>query len=233
MPRSFTSLAIDAALSSRIVVFADACSMLDIIRMPVEHDKLHQTDISFLRDRVIGECPSVLIVCSKKVISEIKVNQEAEIALYRNKVREAYKIYSEQESRLNMITGSKSVSIDYDDNSDSLSTIALFHKVLNDTYISGIKHVDIYKAAIRSISYIPPASRKKDSLADCLIFSSYLRCMKLLRDMGIKNRFVFISSNKKDYCFEPYVNPHSEIANELSTCNATYEKSWKGLYGYV
>jgi len=183
------------------VLCIDTCSLLDIMRDPTResarvHDRQGAVDLV-----ASAEAGQFICLMAEQVAIEFaehdqRVQEEADSNL--RKVREQIK-------RINLLSavygapGTTDLS-HLDDHVARARTIVGRWLARLETVVPGSGAPA--RAFARVNAGRAPAQRGKDSTKDCLVYETYLEAVGHLRDAGLAEPIVFLSSNTREYVTE-------------------------------
>lgn len=184
------------------VVFIDTCVLLDLVRAPIRESLSAETSnhARDMRARVATTHRTMWLITSETVqtewnenIENIKAEVEQEISKLESKRRHFMSAaqaatnslyqYGQSETALNLVSHLE------------LSSRAM----LDASLVIAPDDIHLVRAMNRVKGYQPPAQRGKAEPKDCEIFELFLALCKASRSEGRTEKFVFVSSNTKDY----------------------------------
>ncbi len=211
------------------VLLLDTCLVLDIVRAPVRepitvHDIAAVHTISV---RASQSPPALTLVVDEQVLREF---QEHIDDVESETVRDLKKIGESVSGVLDRIAAldpGQTVP-----NSVDLLSLGfpargrrLGEVILQSSLVLEDHGDEVVKAFSRVNSVVPPATRAKQSVKDCVIIESYLRLAEALQSAGFSRKRVFATSNTKDYQ-QGESSLHSALRSEFNAAGLEYSPNW-------
>lgn len=200
MTVSLADAAAQITFVGRPVLFLDTCCLLDVVRAPTRRDV--RVDLVDEAARISKDSGThVWVVVAELVMQEFEENINA----VKKEVETAIKGVDQQNARLAAVS----------DAVDPVSRMGRpqefagrrLHDRLEDLVRSLFRTAVVLasdgecnqRAGARVVRRIPPAA-KGQQFKDCFIVEHYLELCARLRERGLAQPAVLVSSNKKDYC---------------------------------
>ncbi len=204
------------------VLFADTCTILDVIRSPVRSQMdVLETACRMSREISVDSLPFSVVV-SDLFALEWSRNIDSVRDTLTAGLR-AHSALSATAGKLHQLMHGAPLSI------PDLTSYG-FAEALENICIQIIAAAHIApreefyeRASNRQINRIAPAGVGKSEGNDCLIFESFLGLAEQLRARGSARRIVFVSSNTSDYGKLNNVKP--DIAKDLALFDADFAAS--------
>ena len=186
------------------IIYLDTCILLDIVRSPIR-DNIDSNSAKLAKSLMARSNPNqrtLWLVTSATVEKEW---QENIVGVLEETKREVIKL---ELRRRHFFAAVKSVAyIDYQDGqlerNDILHLLAdlksIAESLLNSCLVIVPEDEHLVSAMNRVKHYVPPASRGKEASKDCEVYELFLGLCKDLQNSSAENKFVFLSSNTKDY----------------------------------
>ncbi len=200
------------------VLFADTCSLVDVIRAPIRPDQLKKcVDAAVELLQILTAIPrQCVLVVASHVPGEWAAHAGDEADNLRNRLAQL----DEDADRFHEIAGLVGVTPPFARPAYGNLPLADRLKDLSRSLLDSALRLDPdndckIRAADRAAAYIPP-SRKGGEVKDSTIFEEYLAVCRALEAAGFGRRKVFCTSNTRDYCetgTRPFPNLAIDYAN--------------------
>lgn len=222
-------------LASRIakvdapVLLLDTCTILDVVRAPLL-DQMGTHDIEAVHaliDRTTGSCPSVYFVIAEQVHREIQENIDTVETDTRSGIKRFMDRFAMVMKRMRALSPGELIPDDVDLESFIFPQKGrrIADKIVHKSSVLTDCNDEIKAAYNRVVRAIPPATRAKQSIKDCVIAESYLRLAATLHAGGFVRNMVFATSNTKDYQ-QGHSSLHPELRAEFRSACLEYSPSW-------
>lgn len=204
------------------VVFADTCSILDLMRDPTrdtvkEHDRI--AAVGLVEALENGSVLSGMV--APQVVLEMAKNAPSTAA----DTAKALTDLSAKLKRLDALhrayggVGTSNVS-----HLDSHATQA---RAIFDRWVAASVESPepdcVHKRAVARVNQArAPARQGKDSIKDCLVIETYLEMSRVLRQEGLHSTFVFLSSNTNDYRAPGSTKLREELEHDFAATRIEY-----------
>ena len=211
--------------SSAPVLFLDTCAILDVIRTP-------QRDI---QEQVISAASDVLDASREPkklwiVVTTIVENEfnEKFKKVENELVKHVEKVDKDVEKLRNaanyLFASSQRNSWNFRELKipQALSKIAEY--LLDSAILIAAEDDCIVRAAKRVTNKKRPSQGGNQQYNDCEIIEHYLEVSRQLRNRGFKEKCVFVSSNKKDFCEGGTDNIHPDLDTDFKKVGLEYAK---------
>lgn len=211
--------------STAPVLFLDTCAILDVIRTP-KQESIQNAVISVTNEIFIKasrEPKQVWIVATTMVINEFNEKLETvedELVQHVKKVdRELEKLRITANS---LFSSSQIEPLKFQNLKipDALRKIA--DNLLETSIIIARENDCKLRAGDRVIDGKRPSQKGKEEYKDCEIIEHYLEVSRQLRNRGFKEKCVFVSSNKKDFCEKNTTNIHPDLDTDFQEVGLEY-----------
>lgn len=214
------------------VLLPDACSLLDLVRAPIrEHfTPAEGTAAMTLLAQAEAQPPALLVVVNQQVEREFRANIESVVAGTRRELEAAagrVQAMVECMRSLSKVTGPVE-PIGHHLNAFGFPATgqALAERFLTVATVLVDGDGEIARATRRVSLARTPAALGKDSTMDCLNTETYLRFTTECRARGRTSRFVFLTSNKNDYCSKGRSVAKDDLAADLDVCQLGFASCW-------
>lgn len=211
------------------VLFADTCSILDLMRDPTRESVLEPDRRAAVALLVAMEDGSRLSgVVAEQVVLEMSENACAVEAETTNAIGSLGKNMMRLDALHGIYGGMGASSVAH------LQDHAVRARRIFDRWIAASIHVPTpdagYKRAMDRINQRgeprAPARKGKDSIKDCVVIETYLEMAFQLRQAGLASAFVFLSSNTKDYKDSGSRKLRPELEADFGPSNIDYASNY-------
>ncbi|MCW3099453.1 MAG: hypothetical protein JWL77_5071 [Chthonomonadaceae bacterium] len=203
------------------VLFADTCTILDVIRSPIRSD-MSVMETAF---RISAEINAAGLPFSI-VLPELFLKEWADnVKLVRDTLTNGLRGHTRLSGAVDRLHQSLHNTPLVIPDITSFGFEDALENLCNQIIASAeVVEGDFAKRAMdRAIYLRAPASTGKPEPKDCLIFETFLGLAAELRARGSTKRLVFVSSNTTDYGKASDLKP--DIANDLALFNADFAAS--------
>ena len=200
----------------------DTCIILDVIRDPTRSDIRTQEQIASMDLLHLAECGEDLVVL---VADQVHEEFLANVDTVQKDARNALSKFRDLASKLDQLSDLHGAPgrIDpshLDDHEVRCRNVAN-RWLRTSTPIPQSEQI-VSRAFKRVTQARTPAKKGKDSMKDCVILETYLEHIRKLRDDGITNPMVFVSSNTKDYAGTGGAVVRDDIRSEFDELGLEY-----------
>lgn len=211
------------------VLFLDACAILDIIRAlkrAALTDLKSACDIIGISNAKDRRVQVVLASVIKQECQDHFDDALAELDSFLTRLSDDLQTFNEactilglQVGRIPAVNGAMKKQI-----------IKIANQFLQNSV--SIKEEDRFHAAAsrRVVKCVPPASKGKQELKDCIIIEEYLEVCKNVRAKAGDSTLLFLTSNSKDFCIAETKQIKQELASEFSQFGLEYCYSWQHVF---
>jgi hypothetical protein len=184
------------------VLFADTCSILDLMRDPTRGSVLESDRRAAVALLVAMENSSRLSgIVAEQVVLEMNENAQAVEVETTNAIGSLASNLARLDALHGIYGGTGASSVIH------LQDHTVRARRVFDRWVAASMQVPTpgagYKRAMDRINQAgeprAPARKGKDSIKDCVVIETYLEAAFLLRQAGLASTFVFLSSNTRDY----------------------------------
>jgi hypothetical protein len=184
------------------VLFADTCSLLDVIRAPLRPGEL--TGCVEAASELLHLVSTPPVQCTLTVASFVPSEWLTHAGPEADSLRTHLARIDEEADRLHGFCGLVGITPpfpkpEYRSLSLAERLLDLSHRLLDGALRLDPDHDCIIRAHGRASSYTPP-SRKGGEVKDSTIIEECLEVSRRLRVAGFPRKRVFCTSNRKDYC---------------------------------
>lgn len=204
------------------VLFADTCSVLDLLRDPTRETVQDHERKAALQIIAAMETRSQLVgFLADQVIFELSDNLsmiEAETARALQRVR----VQIKRMDAVDAVYGGTGVtSLSHFD--DHLSRARAVYDRWLAASLTAVEANTVAKKAMTRVNLArTPARRGSQSAKDCVVIETYLDVAHRLRSAGLGSAMVFLSSNTKDYTGETRQALIGDLAADFLTVGLEY-----------
>ena len=211
------------------VLLLDTCTILDVVRAPLL-DRLGVHDIEAvhtLLDRASESSPGVSVVITEQVHQEFREHIDAVETETRAGIRRATNGFASILKRMRALCHQDHIPSSIDLSALGFPRIGrrLAERIIETSSIVADHPDELVKAYHRVVQAVPPATRAKQSIKDCMIAENYLRLASALHIGGFSRNVVFATSNTKDYQ-QGHSSLHPELRAEFRAATLEYSSSW-------
>jgi len=214
------------------VLFLDTCAILDIIRAL---NRKASTDLKFASDIagiINAKDRKVQVVLASVIKQECQDHFDsalAELDSFHTRLSDDVQTFNEACTILGLQVG----SIPAVNEAMKKQITGIANQFLQNSV--SIKEDDKFHAAAsrRVIKGIPPASKGKQELKDCIIIEEYLEVCKNIRATSCNSALLFLTSNWRDFCIaetKQIKQIKQELAREFSQFGLEYCYSWQHVF---
>lgn len=204
------------------VVFADTCSILDLMRDPTRdsvkaHDRIAATRLVEALEN--GNMLSGMV--APQVVLEMAEHADST-------AEETARALTDLSAKLQRIDalhrayGGVGTSNVVHLNSHATRARAIFDRWVAAS-VESPEPDCVHKRAVARVNQSrAPARKGKDSIKDCLVIETYLEMARVLRQEGLHSTFVFLSSNTTDYRVTGSTMLRPELKHDFSATRIQY-----------
>ncbi len=208
------------------VLFADTCSLVDVIRVPLRLDQL-QRCIEGAQD-LLQLATSPPTRCTLVIASFVRNEWLTHAGTEADNLRKHLAQVDEESDRLHSFCGLMGIAPPFQPSGYRLLPLADRLHDLSRQLLDCALQLDpdqdcIIRAHGRASTYVPP-SRKGGEVKDSTIIEEYLEVCRRLQASGFTRKRVFCTSNTKDYC-ESGTRLHRTLALDFGTVNLGFAAS--------
>ena len=218
--------------NNKPIVFFDACSLLDILRIPLpqrKNDLPLKEDLVWINQFISSD--KVMCFSSFLCIKEFDDHAQEAIDSYARELKTIQEPVNKYIAFLNSsgILSAPLVSLDLDSYHLENFFLDICRNILGK--IKFIKVEDAMNTvAIRKVVEKEPPAHKKEEYKDCVIWETFLKLIQGRTDHSKPN--FFLSSNKQDYCVSVKSSDlHPDLKSEANGFNAVFAFNYQVLRG--
>ena len=183
------------------VLCIDTCSLLDIMRDPTRDTQNPYDHLAAIELVTAAEAGDVALLLAEQVAHEFGEHDKA-IQAETEKTLEVLKKHMTRINDISAVYGA-SKTLDF----VQLDGHVARTRALVGRWMAKVEKITPdpaahSKAFARVNACKAPAKRGKESSKDCLIYETYLEAAMALRNAGVSNPIVYLSSNINDYLTE-------------------------------
>lgn len=207
------------------VLFLDTCAILDIVR-DLNRNKVETIQaarkIIELIDSGSINCKTVIFSLLEQEYNDNLDSVKRELETYFRNIADASKSFYDA----NKIFGNTYNYCNFG-RDPLVKQITSLASQFIDKSASILAENDLHAAAhIRAINNIPPASKGKPEIKDCLLVEEYLEVCKQLKMKGIDVPLLLYSSNTSDFCDTEKKLLRQELILEFQANGLIFCYSW-------